>query len=200
MHLPWNISSTLGFKCLSKEGRIFISKDVKFNEHYFPFPALFPSQKLPQEPVSAGGLNRLSVPTAININPPTCVSPIVGNNPTPNNIKAPNSLSSVSSPGPHSSIHSVNQDHNMDSLQPYLKHPSTSSQAVHNIRNVSPVHISNDTVPSDLAPNQSNAPPSSHESPSTHVLRTMPNSVLLKLHLTQQSCTQYLVILRVTKT
>lgn len=33
-----------GFKCLSKEGKIYISKDVRFHEQDFPFSNMFPSK------------------------------------------------------------------------------------------------------------------------------------------------------------
>jgi len=35
-----------GYKCLDASGRTFISKDVVFNEVKFPYPDLFPSQKV----------------------------------------------------------------------------------------------------------------------------------------------------------
>lgn len=37
-----------GYKCLSPSGRIFISKDVLFNEHRFPYPQLFSSSTTSQ--------------------------------------------------------------------------------------------------------------------------------------------------------
>jgi len=32
-----------GYKCLSSSGRVYISKDVRFNEHEFPYSRLFPN-------------------------------------------------------------------------------------------------------------------------------------------------------------
>lgn len=40
-------SSHKGYKCLDAEGRIFVSKDVLFNEFRFPFPTMFPSSPGP---------------------------------------------------------------------------------------------------------------------------------------------------------
>jgi len=71
-----------GFKCLSSEGRIFISKDVKFNENRFPYTSLFGvttvssdtdlSQSLPLSPVTTStNSHSLSAP---NISPLTAAT------------------------------------------------------------------------------------------------------------------------------
>jgi histone deacetylase 1/2 len=36
-------STYKGYKCLSPEGRVYVSKDVLFNEQRFPYPSLFPT-------------------------------------------------------------------------------------------------------------------------------------------------------------
>lgn len=38
-------SSHKGYKCMDPSGRVFISKDVVFNELRFPFPELFPTSQ-----------------------------------------------------------------------------------------------------------------------------------------------------------
>ena len=35
-----------GYKCLAADGRLYISKDVIFNENSFPYPTLFPEPSL----------------------------------------------------------------------------------------------------------------------------------------------------------
>ncbi|GAU41870.1 hypothetical protein TSUD_366180 [Trifolium subterraneum] len=52
-----------GYKCLSPEGRIYISKDVLFNEHKFPYSQLFHSSSLGSSP--SGTSSSSSVPLII---------------------------------------------------------------------------------------------------------------------------------------
>lgn len=43
-------SQYCGYNCLSKTSKIFISKDIIFHEHLFPFPTLFPSDSFISHP------------------------------------------------------------------------------------------------------------------------------------------------------
>jgi len=49
-----------GYKCLSSEGRLYISKDVIFNESSFPYTSLFPSTSTSQSVPT-------SIPTFLNV-------------------------------------------------------------------------------------------------------------------------------------
>ncbi|GAU26774.1 hypothetical protein TSUD_317720 [Trifolium subterraneum] len=59
----WYSSVYKGYKCLSPEGRIYISKDVLFNEHKFPYSQLFHSSSLGSSP--SGTSSTSSVPMTI---------------------------------------------------------------------------------------------------------------------------------------
>jgi len=67
-------NSHKGYKCLDASGRIFISKDVVFNEVKFPYLDLFPSQKvcpvLPDGPTLSTFLPT-PVSTTFTVNSPT---------------------------------------------------------------------------------------------------------------------------------
>ncbi|MCH93963.1 retrovirus-related pol polyprotein from transposon tnt 1-94, partial [Trifolium medium] len=60
-------STYKGYKCLSPEGRVYISKDVLFNEHRFPYPFLFPSST----PVSSSSTTTKSSPSQVPLFIPT---------------------------------------------------------------------------------------------------------------------------------
>lgn len=77
-----------GYKCLSSEGRIYISKDVVVNESRFPYHALFPSSS------SSHSLHQPTLPSASIPIASTSRSYI----PSPNN-------SQVSTPQPNTNPH-----------------------------------------------------------------------------------------------
>jgi histone deacetylase 1/2 len=74
-----------GYKCLSPNGRIFISKDVLFNEARFPYPLLFPTTNrnstspTPDVPISQLplGSHNLHNITNLNNNPTQITTPTV---------------------------------------------------------------------------------------------------------------------------
>lgn len=63
-----------GYKCLDSSGKIFISKDVVFNEVRFPYPELFPSSSnyniVPDEPTLSSFLST-HLPISITSSSPT---------------------------------------------------------------------------------------------------------------------------------
>lgn len=87
-----------GFKCLSKEGKIFISKDVTFNEHHFPFPKLFAKESIPSSSHTRGyvscPISVSSIPVAVPFMLVPTVSFMtqhVNNGTSPGHIIVPNS-------------------------------------------------------------------------------------------------------------
>jgi len=66
-------SSHKGYKCLSPSGRIFISKDVLFNESRFPYPDLFTDKPYdPLTPVKDVSLSSLPIDNTTIL---LCISP-----------------------------------------------------------------------------------------------------------------------------
>ena len=53
-----------GYKCLHPSGRVYVSRDVIFNELEFPYPSLFPSKSVRQIPHSSQLMPTLAESTA----------------------------------------------------------------------------------------------------------------------------------------
>jgi len=95
---------TKAIKCLSSEGRLYISKDVLFNEYWFPYSHWKPASQSSQAPLSPfvpAAIPIASPPTSpnhtsITHSPPSHNSPPVLSTPTHIN-NTPNSSSSSSS-------------------------------------------------------------------------------------------------------
>lgn len=114
-----------GYKCLSSTGRIYISKDVQFHEHSFPFPTMFPSTSSSSQisvphhstgliipncpPVSTGASN------PVDISPP--ISPHITPPPSPStHCQSHESSSSNESSPPAPALHTpppVTNTHHM---------------------------------------------------------------------------------------
>ena len=82
-----------GYRCLAVDGKIYISKDVIFNEYKFPYTHLFPSE-ITSLPLPSTFTNRLVV---LNINPPiiyelTIITPFVSSYSATNPIASPQSF------------------------------------------------------------------------------------------------------------
>lgn len=92
-----------GYKCLDATGRLFVSKDVIFNENAFPYPNLFPT-KLTKQPATACTLQPLGV-VPFNIAQPTTFPNPTATSPSPN---PPNSPYTTSLPSTASST--INPD------------------------------------------------------------------------------------------
>ena len=58
-----------GYKCLAAGGRLFISKDVTFNERVFPYPPLFPEPALLTSEVPDTASTLTVLPSAVSVHP-----------------------------------------------------------------------------------------------------------------------------------
>ena len=58
-----------GYKCLAAGGRLFISKDVTFNERVFPYPSLFPEPALLTSEVPDTASTLTVLLSTVSVNP-----------------------------------------------------------------------------------------------------------------------------------
>lgn len=86
-----------GYKCLAADGRLYISKDVTFNESTFPYPSLFPEPALITSEVPDTASSLTVLPSAVSINP-TNISP---SPPPPAHTEQSASSSEQQPPSPH---------------------------------------------------------------------------------------------------
>jgi histone deacetylase 1/2 len=122
-----------GYKCLSPEGRIYISKDVLFNEQKFPYSQLFPSSSLGPSP-SGTSSQSSSIPLIIPSQPtptPTQSSP----NPThtPPNSSPPTPISdpnAILNPLPITTIHMSADPTTPSSINSAYNQSTTSSPPI----------------------------------------------------------------------
>ncbi|XP_019430753.1 PREDICTED: uncharacterized protein LOC109338075 [Lupinus angustifolius] len=92
-----------GYKCLTSDGKIVISKDVVFNEHRFPYATPFhSSSSTPTTTTSPDHILIFYNPTLVPSHTPSPISSFNPYIPTP--------ISLVSSGSPHQIPHSVNTD------------------------------------------------------------------------------------------
>ncbi|GAU28846.1 hypothetical protein TSUD_21830 [Trifolium subterraneum] len=90
-----------GYKCLSPDGHVYVSKDVLFNEHKFPYPLLFSTTSTSKSPIlSPTPMSQVPLHLPNQVLNPTPITTIPADQiytPTP----------SVSSPHPsdHASLH-----------------------------------------------------------------------------------------------
>lgn len=84
-------SNHKGYKCLVSSGRIYISKDVLFNEIIFPYPLLSPSSSTPSIPTSS-----LSSPFPITPNLVNHSNPATKSNSPSTNTPSTHSQTSTS--------------------------------------------------------------------------------------------------------
>lgn len=84
-------SSHKGYKCLASNGRLYISKDVIFNESNFPFPHLFPTE-LPTSPQNTTVSSPFPLLPTIS-HPPLSFSPSPSSNTPPINTSSTSTAS-----------------------------------------------------------------------------------------------------------
>lgn len=87
-----------GYKCLVPDGRIYISKNVLFNEYKFPYSLLFPTNNLPTSSTT-------TFPSVIPFVPPNSATNLVQTSPQASSPQSPQDVSSHSS----SLVHSNNE-------------------------------------------------------------------------------------------
>src|ERR1044072_6285488 len=93
-----------GYKCLSSNGRIYISKDVLFHETRFPYSSLFPSQKSKSQ---SAGAPISAMPPILNFQQHHSLP----NSPTTSHVSlSPPSPQSSSNQQSHTSINSLQND------------------------------------------------------------------------------------------
>jgi histone deacetylase 1/2 len=99
-------STYKGYKCLSSDGRVYVSKDVLFNEQRFPYNQIFSKNKpVPTSPASTNSPSQLSLflpslstntptPTQQTSSPPP-TSPSASNTPTQPPVLKPIPLTTI---------------------------------------------------------------------------------------------------------
>ncbi|MCH98988.1 hypothetical protein A2U01_0019998, partial [Trifolium medium] len=143
-------STYKGYKCLSPEGHVYVSKDVLFNEQRFPYPSLFSSTKVnnsnPTPTVYTSPSHvPLHLPTQ-NINPPTQHQDIPTHNqdiPTQPPVLCPVPLTTVyNTPGPPSPLTPPSTSSSFNSVtssppiqtsnaSQHIFYPSSTDESVH---------------------------------------------------------------------
>jgi len=111
-------STHKGYKCLDPTGRVFISKDVIFNEYKFPYAELF-SGAVPSETQGVSPTLTTFLPTMMS---PSTSSP-TANFQSPSNVTIPSSGSYTQS-SPSSSNHSAPYQQHQNFVTPPHSHNS----------------------------------------------------------------------------
>ena len=173
MFVPWLSTSHKGYKCLSPNGKLYVSKDVIFNELKYPFNDLFPplfnsvtsskSDFLPTAhiPLVSSSLNELSHSsqhaetnsTSVSVDPSRSL-----------NIEFPNSQNVTSSSLSNAEPNSVTDEHS-NTVSDLHRNPSelssTSSSQPHTVSSPS----SNFVLPSqNVHPMQTRSKSGIHQS------------------------------------
>ncbi|MCH82453.1 retrovirus-related Pol polyprotein from transposon TNT 1-94, partial [Trifolium medium] len=148
-----------GYKCLDSTGKIFLSKDVVFNESRFPYSELFPSgQSISVQP--NGPALSTFFPTSVpfsTIPPPSqpSLSPNMSTSPPP---PSPNTLSTPT-PSPTASLHVPSPIHISPPSPVNPSNPGDTSLTNGPVLNPTPITI----VPPSPPPSQSLSPQSSSD-------------------------------------
>ncbi|CAH9056104.1 unnamed protein product, partial [Cuscuta epithymum] len=143
-----------GYKCLSKSGRIYISKDVTFHESKFPYPTLFPSNQ----------------PTNIKVSTPnsailTILHPHSSNS-QPDTSQPNTSHSHVYSPP----TNNISTHSNTDSTPTNNSDPSS-------VPSISAIPSQQDHISSSTSTSSSSTP---HQLTNTHPMQTRAKSGIIK--------------------
>jgi histone deacetylase 1/2 len=137
-------STYKGYKCLSPDGRIYVSKDVLFNEQRFPYPQLFPNSHTTETPsMSPTSTSQvpLHLPTQV-INPvPITIIPHTLNPEPSSPTQSPNpmlitTVPNAAIPEPSSPpLSPPSSTNNYSSTTPLPVSPSNSESSSPNVQN-----------------------------------------------------------------
>ena len=154
-----------GYQCLDSSGKVFISKDVVFNEIRFPYSEIFPSSSQSTVTSDASTLSSFLPSQLPNFTDVSTPPPNLPTQTTTTSSPSPTDNSPVSPYGQHSSP-SVHQDHHsptMSASQPYSPDPVHAHSPDH-IFNPTPINV---ISPSPSLSSDHTPSPSSVHSPPT---------------------------------